>query len=347
MAGKQNKFTYFENEKSKLEMIQDMNRESASREYRRFNVDLEEVKRKNPKEYAKLVANLGAGFVESGAPGAQAVIGATDTVANANETRQLHGSTLSGLGAIGSVNEVGAIASSDRLSIIGKIGEFFSWIGDRLGGFVKSIIPFGNMAVGVTEGGVDSYKKYKKINGETSYDRDDVENLFHLQDVMTSEQDIADAHQKIADVLDQNNDGEVDELEMKTAHALLDRDNDGRISENEIKRHGGWEGALAFIQAHHKEVIDAKEYDDAYGRLVLRDKIGRRANDFISEHYKKLDVDGDGVVSRAEFRGALAVFDKNGDHVITDAEIEPYRDNPEQSLALMVNHLKNNGGGRS
>lgn len=347
MAEKQNNFTYFENEKSKLEMIQDMNRESASREYRRFNVDLAEVKRKNPKEYAKIVANLGAGFVESGTPGAQAIIGATDTVANANETRQLHGSTLSGLGAIGSVNEVGAIASSDRLSIIGKIGKVFSWIGDKIGGLLKSIVPFGNVAVDVAEGGVEGYKQGKKMKGETIYDKEDIEDLFRLQDVMTSEQDIEDAHQKIADGLDQNNDGEVDELEMKTARDLLDRDHDGLISENEITHHGGWEGALAFIQAHHKDTIDANEYDDEYGRLVLRDKIGKRANDFIAEHYEKLDVNGDGEISRAEFRGALAVFDKNGDRVISDAEIDPYRDNPEQSLALMVNHLKNNGGGRS
>ena len=342
MTEKQNKYTYFVSEESKLTMIQSMNNESPTQDYRRFDVDLQDLKKYSPSAYAKATANSGLGLAENATPFAQAVIGTVDAGFNAVETGKLHDSTLSGLGAIGNVNEVGAITSSDRLSIWGKIGEVFSWIGSLFSG----IIPFGKAVSGTVECGSEVYNACKNTTRNISYDRDDVEDMFHLQDVMTSEQDIEAAQKTIASTLDQNHDGTVDELEMQAAQTLLDKNNDGHVSADEVKAHGGWEGALAFVREHHKDAIDETEYDEEYARLLLREKLGNQATDVIGRRFQELDVNGDGEVSREEFRGALAVFDKNADRVVSYGEIKPYRDNPDNSFDMMVNHLRNNDSGR-
>ena len=163
----------------------------------------------------------------------------------------------------------------------------------------------------------------------------DVAELFHTEDKIFI--------QNAAMVLNQNQDGEIDQLELSAAHSLLDANKDGNVTKEEIDEHGGYAGALEFVKAHHRDRIDEEEYDERYGRYNLLRTLGSSSRSVVGSRFEELDVDKDGEVSRTEYREALGALDKDNNQIVTELEAAEYRDDPNRAFDIMIAHQQRNG----
>ncbi len=252
------------------------------------------------------------------------------------------------LGAVGEGDVLVATVTSKRESFWGKIGGGLKWVFSKVSNFFSSLIPGGSfVSDGVQVGlevGLNSFKNseqasYRRETGQRLYfaDRDDLEEIFH-----TDQEEILNS---IASVLDANRDGEVDMLELSTAQTLLDQDRSGDVSAEEIQAHGGLQGAMAYLNHHHKDAVDRIEYDETFGKYNLLRTLGSssEARETIGNRFMELDKDKDGKVSRDEYREALEGLDMNGDRVIDRNERKAIQDDPNAAFNLMVQRLNNSG----
>lgn len=136
----------------------------------------------------------------------------------------------------------------------------------------------------------------------------------------------------------------MDVLELSAAKKLLDINNDGTVSQSEIDARGGIEGALAFIQTHHKEAVDEVEYDGGnFARYNLMRTLGNASAQVIRERFEELDRNNDGEVSRHEYRTALGRLDTNRDGTVSREEVSAYKDDPNAAFDVMVGYRQSQG----
>ncbi len=291
------------------------------------------------------ILTTGSGFL----PGGKPVVDAINVVDDIKKTNQL-GVSGGGFGALGDADIFLEEVTSERESFFGKIGKGFSWIFSKISNFFSSLIPGGSFVSGGVQVGLEmgsqSFEnaekgRYRELTGQKLIfaDRDDLEEIFH-----TDQEEILNA---IASVLDVNSDGRVDELELSTARTLLDQDRSGNVSAEEIQAHGGLQGAMAYLNQHHKDAIDLVEYDETFGRYNLLETLGRSSEtrETIGNRFMELDKNKDGTVSRDEYREALAGLDTNGDRIIDRKERNAVQDDPNSAFNLMVQRLNNSGRG--
>lgn len=328
MKKPENHQAYGERETDTLTAMRQARRGNSFTQALSFDVDAKKLAKGDIVEIGKGLANRTVQEARN-TPGFNTVSGVGDVVLDGYQAGQLNASVMSGIEGATGTDEFSEIVNSKRLSFWDKIGEGLSWIGGKISGFFSALIPFGKTLEDTVSTAQSTYQMRKLLSNDVDFDREALQETFHVED----EQII----QGIAADLDQNRDGRVDMLELNSARNLLDADKDGNISQSEIDAHGGLSGALAFIQAHHREAIDEVEYDDGnFARYNLMRTLGDDAAGVIGERFQELDVNNDGTVSRDEYRTALGRLDVDGDHFISASEVEAYRDNPDLAFDVMT-----------
>lgn len=335
-----NRYTYYENETTTQEAMREDRESLDVRKKLRFDVDSKKVEKWDVVEIGKGLANRGMQVLEDATPGAGLAVDGAGIVYSGYQTMELEDSVLGGVAGAARLDELSETLSSKRTSFIDKIAGAFSWFGDKVVSFFKAIIPFGNTAekvvkdasvVGDAAGKAVFASKLANIHLETR----DVAELFHTEDKIFI--------QNAAMVLNQNQDGEIDQLELSAAHSLLDANKDGNVTKEEIDEHGGYAGALEFVKAHHRDRIDEEEYDERYGRYNLLRTLGSSSRSVVGSRFEELDMDKDGEVSRAEYREALGALDKDNNQIVTELEAAEYRDDPNRAFDIMIAHQQRNG----
>ncbi len=337
-----NNHAYGENETDTLTAIQRSRNKSEIGEWTSYSYDQTKVYEGEISEYGRMIISAGITRAKRATPAYGVVESVGDSVVEGYQTAQLEDSLLSGVSGVAGTDELSETISSKRLSVWEKLKESLSWFGGKIANFFASIIPFGKDIQSVASKGMEmsstiySAQYASRIfTQDIDFDRSDVEEMFHIKEDLLVEQ--------AASVLDQNEDNKVDELEILTARNLLDTDKSGEVSQEEIDARGGLSGALKFIKAHHREAIDTEEYDERFARYNLLQTLGNSSRSVIGERFDELDRDGNGEVSRDEYRTALAGLDADHNGIVSKDEASKYQENSNQAFDIMILHQKQGG----
>lgn len=104
---------------------------------------------------------------------------------------------------------------------------------------------------------------------------------------------------------------------LERRFAKLDKNGDGVLTQEEFPRPEMFDAADADKDGR----VTMEEAKNAL-RSHIKDRVQGAAGQALGARLKKLDTDGDGKISKAEFDAAFTKLDKDGDGFITEDEIK-------------------------